>query len=245
MKFLSGLCAATLVCACVVSGCSHEPADKFVAKPPETIPPATVTPGNETALFPLDKGNQWTYSVSVLTRTNGQDGQTQNYDSVWTVTSSKTSGDGVEATIETSSPATSKKDVQIWRANSKGIYEVADGDPLVNFTPPFPVITFPVKEGTVYNWQGTGPNGMKGGGPQKSVRTIRASQVVDTDMGRMSAIPVDDSGTLMTNGKQGQSASTIWFAPGVGIVRLRQEVVVGNSGYVLLIKLKSKSLMKS
>jgi hypothetical protein len=235
---------AALVAMGIIGCGSSGPEDRFVAKPPETIPPATITPGNETSLMPLDKGNQWTYAVQVISRVKGQVQPMKSYESVWTVTDSKQTANGIEATIESTSPS-DKKSSQKWRSNSKGIYELSDGNPPVMFNPPFPVILFPVKNETVYKWSGTGPNGTKTPGPQTSVRTIRASQVVDTEMGQMAAIPVDDSGTLVVSGKKGTSISTIWFAPGVGIVRFRQEVVVSDAGYVLLLKLKSKSLMKS
>jgi hypothetical protein len=241
MKFLSGISAAALV-AVAVSGCSHKPDDKFVPKPPETVPAAAVTPGNEASLFPLDKGNQWTYSVELLVRSKGANQPLQNYETVWTVTDSKQTPNGIEATIDTTLPG-KKSDKLKWRSNSKGIYEIADG--AVEFTPAFPVVLFPVKEGNTFAWNGLGPNGTPTGGAQTSQRTVRASEVVDTDMGQMSAIPVDDHGTVEAKGKKGNTLATDWFAPGVGIVRLRQEVVVGDQGYVLLLKLKSKSLMKS
>lgn len=244
MKLLTASLFLATVAAVVLSGCSKDPDDNFVAKPPETIPTATINPGSEMSLLPLDKGNQWTYAVEVVTRVKGQDQPPRNYESNWKVVESKKTADGIDAVIETTLPD-KKVDRQHWRANSKGIYQVADGNPPVGFNPPFPVILFPVKDGTVYKWHGTGPNGTKTGGPQSSERTIRAPQIVDTEMGRMSAFPVEDIGTLEANGKKGKSASTVWLAPGVGIVRLRQEVLVDNQGYVLLIKLKSKALMKS
>ena len=244
MKSIQSIYALSLI-AVVLGGCSQKPKDNFVAKPPETIPPATVTPGNEGSLFPLDKGNQWSYTVTYVTRVSGQDQPEKNSSTTWTVTDSKQTPNGIEATIETASPNSPFKDHQSWRSNSKGIYELAAGTPTISYNPPLPVIVFPVKADFTYKWSGTGPNGTKQGGSQSSQRIIRASQEVDTAMGKMSAIPVEDIGTVTISGKKGTSTSTTWFAPGVGIVRLRQEVVVGNSGYVLLLKLKSKSLMKS
>ena len=245
MKSTFRLCAVSIFAAFLGIGCSGgQPSDQYQAKAPDTVPAATVTPGNEGSLFPLDKGNQWTYSVDVKTKLHGKDQPVRSYESNWKVIDSKQTSDGTVAQIQTTLPK-NKIDVQTWREDSKGIYEVSDGTPPVTFNPPFPMILFPVKDGTVYKWQGTGPNGTKGGGKQTSTRTIRASEVVDTDMGQMSAIPVDDVGTIEANGKQGRSESTVWFAPGVGIVRLRQEVVIGDQGYILLLKLKSKSLMKS
>jgi hypothetical protein len=235
---------ATLAILTVAVGCSNRPPDTFVPKPVETIPPATVTPGNETSLMPLDKGDQWTYSVTAMQKVKGVDQAPINYESKWKVIDSKQTADGIEATIETEKVG-GGKDLQRWRATSKGIYQLADGTPQVVFSPPFPVVLFPVKEGSVYTWKGTGPNGTGKPGAQTSRRTIRGSQIVDTDMGQMSAIPIDDDGTVTSGNKVARSASTIWLAPGVGIVRLRQEVVLGDGGYVLLLKLKSKSLMKS
>ena len=242
MKLTKGAYAMAIGFALV--GCSHEPEDKFVAKPPEAVPPATLTPGNETALLPLDKGNQWTYTVELVTGAAGAQSAQQNYESVWSVTDSKQTTDGIEATIETTVPS-GKKDVQEWRANSTGIYEVGEGSPPVKFTPPMPVMLFPVKEGSTFQWSGTGPNGTLAAGHQTSHSTILGSQDTDTDMGRMSAYAVESHSSFESKQGKGTSDSTIWMSPGVGIVRLRQEVHLGDKGYVLLIKLKSKSLMKS
>jgi hypothetical protein len=234
---------------CVVAlfatlGCNDKPADAFVAKPKETIPPATVTPGNETSLMPLDKGNQWTYSVQAVRRIKGVDQPPINYESNWKVLDNKQVGDSIEATIETTRLGGSTER-QRWRENSKGIYQLADGSPMVEFNPPFPAVLFPVKDGFQFSWKGSGPNGSGKAGSQSSQRTIRSSQVVDTDMGQMSAIPIEDVSKIQSGDKMADSESTIWLAPGAGIVRLRQQVVVGDGGYVLLLKLKSKSLMKS
>lgn len=245
MKLLFGLFSAAIAASLFTAGCTGgEPPDKFVAKTPDAIPAATVTPGNEGTLMPLDKGNQWTYSVAYVTKVNGQDQPQRTYDTVWTVTQSSQSNGVTTATIQ-SVGGSEKNDLQSWRLDSTGLYEVADGSPQVSFNPPFPVLKFPIKDDSQYSWKGTGPNGTSQGGPQTSLRTLRGSEEVDTDMGQMSAIAVDDSGTLDVKGKPGTSSSTLWFTPGVGIVRLRQEVLVGNNGYVMLLKLKSKSLMKS
>src|SRR5690349_15306773 len=102
MRFKQGFPIAGAAIACVVSACSrNKPQDALVHHPVDTNPAATVKPGNESTLLPLEKRNQWTYTVQVVTRNNGQESTPQTSDAVWTVVSSKQTQDGVEARIET------------------------------------------------------------------------------------------------------------------------------------------------
>jgi hypothetical protein len=216
----------------------------YKPQPVEAIPPASITAGSETSLLPLDKGNQWTYAVTVVTVANGRQQPASNFESTWRVTDSQQSSEGTRATIEVTRNG-KVEDTQEWLVSGKGIYQLADGKPQITFKPPMPVVVFPLKDGATFKWSGSGPTGFGRPGRSHSESIIRPSQEVDTDMGRISAIPVESRTKVDAGDIKGDSASWVWFAPGTGVVRLRQEAVSKTRGYILVLKLKSKSLMKS
>jgi len=245
MTFTRSQCAAFILCLGALIGCGNrQPADNFVAKPLPSVPPATLTPGDEASLLPLDLGNQWVYTVQINRKNGAAAPIPSTYESTWKVVASAQTAKGTQATIESSRPG-SKSGQQKWLTNSTGIYQLADGTPAVAFDPPFSLVLFPVQPGKEFTWTGTGPNGTGKPGKVTTKCTIQGSQVVDTDMGQMSAFAVEEQGSVQAGKTLARSETTVWLAPGVGIVRLYQRVLVGDQGYELLLKLKSKSLMKS
>ncbi len=225
-------------------GCASKPADSYTPKPVETIPPATITPGNESSVLPLDKGNQWTYDASTVIAQNGQPQPGTNFEVTWTVTASQQTPNGTVATIVTTQDGKTKGS-QDWLVNSKGVYELSDGTPPLKFDPPLPVLLFPAKPDTTFKYKGGGPTGFGDMGTHESDNTILASEIVDTSMGQISTIPIESKGTVVSKGITAHNAVSVYFSPGIGIVRMRQEAVAGGKGYIVLLKLKSKSLMKS
>ena len=234
---------ATVLAILFIAGCSSKSAD-YKPLTSETIPPATITPGNEASTMPLDKGNQWTFDVETVRALSGVKTQPTQFQVTWTVTESQQTPNGTKATI-VSSQGGKNEHSTVWLVNSKGIYQLEDGTPLIKYDPPLPVLLFPAKPHTAFDYKGAGPTGFGDSGPHQSHDTILESQVVDTSMGQMSAIPVESEGTVTAKGRVGKSVQTVYFAPGIGIVRMRQEAVAGDQGYIVLMKLKSKSLMKA
>lgn len=238
--------ASTLACGAILAlaGCKKGPPDNYVPQPEKAIPPATVTPGNEASLLPLDKGNQWTYAISITRMIKGQQQAPMHREWTCKITSSEKTADGTKAVMDILQDDR-LQDRQVWLVNSKGIYQTASGNPPVAYKPLMPIIAFPVKAGNTFKWAGTGPSGLGTSGPHTSTSNILGSSEVDTEMGRLSAIPIESDTRVKVGKNDGQSVSTVWFAPGTGIVKLRQEALAGDTGYVLVMSLKSKSLMKS
>lgn len=230
--------------ALLLTGCKHGPNDPYVPQPAKAIPPAAVTPGNEASLFPLDKGNQWTYAVSITRMVKGQQQAPLRRDWTCKVTSSEKTADGTRAVMDILQDD-KLQDRQHWLVTSKGIYQTASGNPSIDYKPMMPVVVFPVKDGATFSWSGSGPSGLGVNGPHTSSSKIHGSEEVDTEMGTVSAIPIESDTRVKVGKDDGQSVSTVWLAPGTGIVRLRQEALAGDTGYVLVMSLKSKSLMKS
>ena len=83
---------------------------------------------------------------------------------------------------------------------------------------------------------------MSESGEQNLDSKILAGQSVDTTNDQIWAIPVESKGTFKTPKAKGLVASTAYWAPGIGLVRFRQEVAVGDTNAVMTMKLKTKSL---
>lgn len=237
------LCVAALLGMGAI-GCRKDPNDSYQPQPPAPVPVANVTPGNEAILLPLDVGNQWTYTAQVSAMVGGKQQPTQNFEVTWKIVKTQKSADGTDAFVEITRNG-AVNDRQQWRVNSKGAFQISDGLKSANYQPPMPMITFPVQANGTFKWQGTGPTPFNLVAPHKSSSLVRAPQEVDTDLGRFSAYPVESDTRVTVKGKPARSVSTVWFAPNIGIVRFRQEAVAGDTGAVVLLKLKSKSLMKS
>lgn len=201
-------------CALIVAGCGSGGGGSYKPEAVKTVEPVKIAPGEETSLFPLSVGNQWTYA---LTQSQAG-GRTITKEVVFKVTAAKPAGDGIEANIEVSMDGT-VTEKQVWQVGSKGIYQVVGGSPATPFTPGQPQILFPPETGRKFTWKGTGfmPTGKPG--PMSASYEILGPQTVDTDMGPLSAIAVQSVATMTVNGKQGSQTSMTWWAPKVGLVR--------------------------
>lgn len=221
--------AAMLVVGCQGSSSGYKPT-------PETAPAkATLQAGNEKDLFPLNVGNYWTYTVNGIRSDGIQSGNVPASETKATVTAAEPVADGVQATVvnTTNDKVT---DQQIWLVNSKGIYQVGYGTKGAKFSPPQPVVLFPVKPHTTFTWTGTHPglNGVQVGA--KVTNTVLDFQDVDTDNGKYSALPVESVSTETVPGSPPvESRSTIYFSPGVGIVRyITSRPIKDKSGKVFM-----------
>jgi hypothetical protein len=226
-----------VMAVCAVAGCGRG-GGGYQAKQVETIEPARVGSDIGT-LFPMAEGNQWTYTIETQIRRAGQEGSGSDEVTLRVAKSEQTS-EGVRATIEVvrSGEVVEK---QVWLSNDTGIYQIAAGKE-IPFTSPQPVVVAPVEPGQTFSWKGSGllPGGQTGGSTIENI--VRGPQEVDTDLGRMSGIAVESRFTA-TDGS-GAGTSMIWFAPGVGIVRFKQQAQFGNDAHVQLLRLKSHSLKK-
>lgn len=223
-------------------GCRGEK-DTYKPQPVQEITPVAISEGVDKTLLPLKKGNQWTYTVDVLTMKDGKRAKSNPIELTWKVTDLKQAGAGTIATIE-EFQGTSLRGRQVWLLNDKGLYQMSTGLNAKAFNPPQPVVLFPVQADKQFTWKGTGPTVLGAASKISSENKILGSQEVDTDIGRLSAIPIESSTAITGVKKQGKSASTVWLVPNTGIVRYRQETVSGTTGTVVLLKLKSKSLVQ-
>lgn len=224
-----------LICglAVVAAGCGG--GDKgYVPKQAKEPAKATIEQGQEASLFPLKEGNQWTYSVTQDMRlANNQQGS-QVFELTFKVTKVEQSSQGTVGTIEVWN-ADKLRDRQTWIVNSTGIYQASSSILNVKtgaltssaMNPIQPALPFPVKSGQKFKWAGTGPTMLGEVGNMTSDAEVLPAQIIDTDLGkRFSAISVLAKGKYNLKTKTGEYVTTSWYAPGVGLVRFRQEVLV-------------------
>lgn len=224
---------SVIIIASVAVGCSGGSGGGYVPTPTPKIEPITIQAGQESNLFPLAAGNSWTYLATTVARSGNQT-QQGTKDAIFKVTKVEDIAGGKRATLELTIDD-KVVDRQVWVVNSKGIYQVSvSGQRPRTFSTPIPAITFPVETGKKFSWSG-------GDGRAKMSYDNEVVGIgeVDTDMKRMSALSVDAKGTSVANNVTEKTERTIWFVPGVGIVRIRESTVGTNAASELLLSLKS------
>jgi hypothetical protein len=210
-------------------GCGKS--DGYAAKQPTKVREASVKPGEEATIFPLEVGNQWVYTVESR---QGKGELTLK------VTDVQKEGDATTATI-TSSFTGGTPSESTWRVDKTGVYQVSDG-PNRAFDPPQLLVAFPLDESKTNQADVTGPYPVgQGSGPMKTTTKYVGMQQVDTDMERLNALAVESITVWTTPDGQAVSRGMTWWTPGIGFVRQRQEAGLGQNSTVVLIKLKSYS----
>lgn len=232
-----------LIVPALLLGCGQG-GDRGLSTPPP-VPVVTLEKGKEATIMPLQKGNTWTYTWEQSGMlANGQTNTTQR-EIIWTVVNSKPVPGGVRATIEVKM-AGGKPDLQTWRLDNTGLYQEQVSKSKPPYRPSLPVMRFPLDANASFKWKGQGMLPIMTVGPMAVDIHMQGSQEVDTDMHRMAAIAVQSSSRFSNKGRDGMALNTAWFRPGVGLVRLRSEVmIVGTVIGVTVFKLKSTNLKTS
>lgn len=244
IKFLSPIASAGLVVAgLVVIGCGGPDAAKPAEKKNE-VKDTKVTPENQATLFPFAEGNSWVFNVDIERQAAGQAKQVGNGQIEYRVKSVTKGANGeTRAMLEVSQDG-SKKDMQEWSMDSKGIYQVSMKAERIQFSPKQPVIRFPVKDQDVFNWQGTGLTPIGKSGKMSYAYKNDGMQVADTDMGSMNCLYIQSTGKFQTGETVGVIATNSWFAPGVGLVRYRQAIRLKDLQSTITLRLKSYTVKK-
>lgn len=236
LSFIAIAAGSAMIAGCGSSGSAYKPTP---AKPVEA---ANVKAGDEKLLFPLKEGNQWTYTGQTVTRVQGRQAST-DFEMVFKIVKVTPKGSGAVADIEvTTTLPNSKVDHQRWEVNDKGIYQVAVGNPPVAFNPPQPIALFPAEPDRKFAWKGTGVTPGGGNGTANLESKTLAAQEVDGATDRFSALGVETKGTFQVGKAKGQVASMAFWSPNVGLVRYRQEIMVGENVAVQTLRLKAKTL---
>jgi len=226
-----------LAAAVTVVGCGSSSKEYTPAK----VTTATVTPitaGQEATLFPISVGNQWTYS-SVSESVVENRPRRVELTITMEVKSVTPDGNGQKVALEVREGDVVKS-TQTWRVDDTGVYQLglSAGSTSASFTPPQLLLKFPVKEDETWEYSGTGPTALGVATTIKAKSINKGPQLTDTYAGQVSAYRVettyDLSGTAKTtDGKtvplKGSMISDTYFAPKLGMVRLKQ-TVAGATG---------------
>lgn len=227
-------------------GCGSKGGSNEVRKPPKKVPQAALKPGEEQSLLPLKVGNQWTYEAESQSPSGSQKAEVTIR--VAKVTPSE---DGAVAVLETVNADGQVTQVQTWRTNSKGIYQLASGEPgktATPYTPPQPTIVFPFTAGTTkFSWTGTGICAVGRAGSEKTTARVLSPQEIDTGQGTVSAFPVESGGQFEVSDDKGKKvkglvATTTYWVPNLGIARFQQQIQIGNSAAIQTLRLKASVL---
>lgn len=226
-----------LLALAVFAGCQN-PAPGYTPVPPPPVEPvSTKDVRKSTDLMPLDEGNRWIYTLR-MESVEGRKPLGAGEDTVvYRVESIEPNGDAVMV-LEQGGRVL---DRQGWRSNENGLYQTTSGANQFPYSPAQPIALLPLTTGKKFGWKGKGvmSDGTVGFGTSES--EVLPPQNVDTKMGSLSAIPVLSHTTFKT----GRNASTSWFKPGVGLVRLRQETASPNGRRdVMLLTLTNYALKK-
>ncbi len=245
LKWLAAAFAALSISGCIgASGYRPQQQPK--------VEPVTVKNDDMASLFPLKEGARWVYAVT--TERQGEAGAAQ---SEWAieVVRVKRSGENTTAVMQVSKLGQSGGgDTMGWMVNPKGVFQTyyssAQGSTL-DFQPAQLVLPCPWKEGQTFDYKGVGPFPTGGVGAMTVKSTVLGIQEIDTDVKPMGAVAVEGVTTYAAKTKTGaplviggkavltKSVSTTWFAPNIGIVRLRQEVTGPNVNTTITLRLKS------
>ncbi len=220
---------ALIVVPVALAGCGSS--DGYTAKPAKKVADVSFKPGDEASLMPLKVGNQWVYTIESA---QGSSELTLKVSEV------KVEGDATNATmIATMSGSPSSPTA--WRVDKTGIYQVSDG-PNRTFDPPQLLVAFPLELNKEHKRTTKGPHpfGETVGSMETMVKYV-GPQDVDVDGDRIAAMAVESVTTWQSATGPAASRGMTWWTPGVGFVRQRQEVGVGQGRAVVVMKLKSHS----
>jgi hypothetical protein len=207
------------------------------APPAQPIEQAAAAPGD---LMPLREGNRWVFAVESEQAVPGQMPRSERYELVYTVRSVQERDGGRVATIVVAGEGRPEHE-QEWIANERGIYQISISQNGTRraYDPPMPLVVQPVEAGRDWTWTGTGLNPAGTVGRMSVKARVLPSQEVDSDAGRFEAVPVESNTTFTVQTTEARAESTVWLRPGVGIVRYRQDIGVGEARAAMVLKLQS------
>lgn len=192
-------------------------------------------------LLPLAKGNQWQYSA-YKTIQSPQNANTYKSTYLFEVTNlTQTSNGEQQATIDVTSNG-KLVERKIWTVGKNGIYQAAGGEKGALFTPPMPIVPFPIQNHGEFTWNGTGPMELGANTASSLTGRFLGTEDFDTDAGRFKGITVESHQDWTQNNKPATALSQSWWIPGVGLGRLIEVTALPNVRLEIILRLKSYKL---
>ncbi|RYG31755.1 hypothetical protein EON81_22180 [bacterium] len=208
----------------------------YVPKKVAQSTPTSLDAATPADLMPLKVGNRWTYAME--TQTSAPGAPPEQAELVFEVQSVTPKGDGNAAIIRVLRD-NQEVDRQTWLVNSKGLYQTTGliGSTQVAFAPPQPLVLFPLKDLADFEWKGKGvcPDGKQG--TMRSKSKVLGVMDVDTALGTKSGIAVESKQDFQSSALKGGMAVTTWYAPKIGIIRIKQTTVVPKGAITTTLRL--------
>jgi hypothetical protein len=204
-----------LILLVAVVGCRSKPGTYTPTPPPKVEPlSGPVTKADE--VLPLTVGNSWTYELKLEEYQGGK----KQGSATQTVAYRVLSVNGNRAMLELSQ-GDEVVDRQAWENRPDGLYQLTTSLRDVPYKPAQIAAPLPLQKGKRFVWVGSGMMPDSSMGTGRAVSEVLDPEPVDTAMGTLSAYPV----STLTTFKGGKCENTTWFRPGVGLIRLRQEMI--------------------
>ncbi len=217
------------------AGCASKSADETEAIPTQ------ISSSDEKYLFPAAEGNMWTYSVSTETEGGSNPPPKTNGEVQFQVSSARDDKDGHYANVAVHG-ATGIEDETTWLIKPDGVYQTAGNMSRVSYSPPMPLMKFPIASNEDLSWSGVGPTADGGTGKENMKINVSFAPQIDTDAGVVSGVCVETTGDFSSAKGSGTVETSAWFQPKVGLVRLVQKVVRGEQTTTTTLRLKSSNL---
>ncbi|GMV89998.1 MAG: hypothetical protein AMXMBFR81_29290 [Chthonomonas sp.] len=223
--------------ALVSIGCKGGGGSGYTPAPVPKVEPAKVEPGNEAVLLPAAVGNKWVFEIEGETSVSGNRMLTRAT-ATYEISGVKDTPRGKEITFKVTTKGVDnsvRTSEQMWLMDAKGIYQVNGGQNKLQYDPPQPLALFPATAGDPVSFKGTGPvaTGLRGSFSGKV--QCNGNEEVDTGKGRLGGIAFASQGDWSGPDSAGKTVTgkfgmVVWFAPNVGLVRVRQELSGPNAG---------------
>ncbi len=229
--FLTPLLISTFLLGC----------HKNQPKPAESNQANQMAYNSSKPLLPLAKGNQWQYSA-YKTVQNPQNTNTYKSTYLFEVTNLTQAPNGnQEATIDVTSNG-KLVERKIWSVGKNGIYQSAGGGKGAVFTPPMPIVPFPIQNDAKFKWTGTGPMELGANTASSLTGRFLGTEDFDTDDGRFKGVTVESHQDWTQNNKPATALSQSWWIPGIGLGRLIEVTALPNARLEIILRLKSYKL---
>ncbi|MCU0316219.1 MAG: hypothetical protein MUC92_06475 [Fimbriimonadaceae bacterium] len=226
----------------VVTGC-NQGGGYVPPKESTVVKKVDLQPGQEKSLWPMKVGTQWTYETND-TISGPQNRSSSNEITLKVANLTEIPG-GMRANVDVL-VKDKVEDKNIWQITTEGISQVAGSGGTSTYEPPFKLVPFPVKEGDTFSFTGMGPAPLYANASSRGTKLqqrvngkVLGFMEVDTGMGPMRALAVEQTNAYTHQGTDFTSRTTSWWVPTVGLVRFVQEATGGGVTYRQTLRLKS------
>lgn len=194
-------------------------------------------------LLPLAEGNRWTYVRETEQQSLNEQPTLSIANRIWHVAEVKDVAGGKQAVIKELDENEKPVGEIVIRVLEDGVYLVSQvvNEKRYTLNPPLPIGLWPNEAGKSITWNGTGLSDDPSLELETTI-TAKGMMEVDTASGRVRAYRVDISTRPKGGGGNPAADSSYWFAPGKGVVRNVDKLLVQNVYRKTTMKLKEETI---